>query len=156
VAGETTPQAVRQEITAKIEEISVSAAYRQSATDAWREAKAPLVVELTPEPLAHLSFFVDDRELRLARTRQNAAEDLRATAPLTIRFLCRLRPNNRVQDWDAAHAALIALVQQLTAWQPELFDLRWEDGVASGRIVQGDYLVCEVHLLALYYLQIPS
>lgn len=117
-----TPYAARQAITARIAALVVDASYQQSTTDAWTEGKVPLIPELTPEPAAHLSFFVDDRNLSLSRSRANSAELLYVRSTWTVRFLSRMRAADRVGDWDKANAAAVALWKWLLAsgWTTEI------------------------------------
>lgn len=117
-----TPYEARQAVTTRVAALAVDSTYQQSATDAWTEGKVPLIPELTPEPAAHLSFFVDNRNVALTRSRSNAAELLYVRSTWTIRFLSRMRAADRVGDWDKANAAAVALWRWLLAsgWTTEI------------------------------------
>jgi len=117
-----TPSEARQAITERITALTVDASYQQSGTDAWRESKVPLIPEITPEPAAQLAFFVDNRNLLLTRSRSNSYEQLYPRTTWTIRFLSRMRAASRVEDWDHADAARVALWKWLLAsgWTTEI------------------------------------
>jgi len=144
------PWEVRQQITTRIAALTVAAAYQQNAADAWRETKNPLIPEFMPEPAAHLAFFVDNRDGQIAMTRQNTLEAVRFEAPVTVRFLSRLRPDARVSDWDMAQKALVALLQWLLVWQPDDFDLSISPGAYASRVVGADYVAVELRITAIY------
>lgn len=116
-----TPSEVRQAITERITALTVDATYG-TATDAWRESKVPLVPEYDPEPAAHLAFFVDNRNLFLTRSRANAYEQLYPRTVWTVRFLSRMRAAARVDDWDKADVARVALWKWILAsgWTTEI------------------------------------
>ena len=141
------PAQARQAITARIADLAPDATYQQGS-EIWTEAKVPLIPELTPEPLAQLAFFVDNRNLSLTPTRQNAAEDLYFSPIWTIRFLYRLRASDRVNDWDRASAACVALYQWLLAWNTDL-SLLPNDDFANFRVL-GDWVVCELRFRVFF------
>jgi hypothetical protein len=140
-----TPYEVRQAITTRIAALPVAAGYQQSATDAWTEAKVPLIPELTPEPAAHLSFFVDNRNLSLTRSRANSSELLYVQSTWTIRFLSRMRAADRVGDWDKANAATVALWKWLLAsgWTTEI-GITPADNFSTIQVV-GDFLAVSLN-----------
>lgn len=140
-----TPYAVRQAITTRIAALAVDASYQQSATDAWTQGKVPLIPELTPEPAAHLSFFVDNRNLSLSGSRANTAEQLYVRSTWTIRFLSRMRPADRVGDWDKANAAAVALWKWLLAegWTTEI-GITPSDNFSTVQVL-GDFLAVSLN-----------
>ena len=135
-----TPSEVRQAITTRIAALPVDSSYGSTATDAWREAKVPLVPEYDPEPAAHLSFFVDNRNLNLNRSRANASEQLYPRTIWTIRFLSRMRATARVDDWDKADVARVDLWKWLLAsgWTTE-FGITPADTFSTFQII-GDWV----------------
>jgi hypothetical protein len=148
-----TPAEARQTITARIAALAVDPAYQQSSTDAWTESKVPLVPELTPEPAAHLSFFVDNRRISLLQTRQNASQDLLINAPITIRFLYRMRASNRVGDWDGADVARVALWKWLLNGWEEAYGLNInpsEPDLSTFQVI-GDWIAVSLTIVCTYY-----
>lgn len=148
-----TPAEARQTITARIVALTVDPGYQQSNTDAWTESKVPLVPELTPEPAAHLSFFVDNRRISLLQTRQNASQDLLINAPVTIRFLYRMRASNRVGDWDGADAARVALWKWLLNGWEETYGLNInpsEPDLSTFQVI-GDWIAVSLTIVCTYY-----
>lgn len=148
-----TPAEARQTITARIAALTVDPGYQQSNTDAWTESKVPLVPELTPEPAAHLSFFVDNRRISLLQTRQNASQDLLINAPVTIRFLYRMRASNRVGDWDGADAARVALWKWLLNGWEETYGLNInpsEPDLSTFQVI-GDWIAVSLTIVCTYY-----
>lgn len=143
-----TPAAARALVTARIAALTPDVGYAQG-TAAWVEALVPLIPEFEPEPKAHLSFFVDDRQQSLKRTRANSGEQLLVNTPARIRFLFRLRPNSRKDDWDAASDAARAVWRQLLSesgsWNGDL-NVFPPDGVFCERSVIGDAAFCLVTL----------
>jgi len=148
-----TPAEARQTITARIVALAVDLSYRQSPTDAWTESKVPLVPELTPEPAAHLSFFVDNRRIGLLQTRQNASQDLLINSPITIRFLYRMRASNRVGDWDGADAARVSLWKWLLDGWEETYGLNINPSEPdfSTFPVIGDWIAVSLIIVCTYY-----
>lgn len=140
-----TPYAVRQAVTTRIAALAVDASYSQSATDAWTQGAVPLIPELTPEPAAHLSFFVDNRSLNLTRSRSNAYELLYVQSTWTIRFLSRMRPADRVGDWDKANAAAVALWKWLlvSGWTTEI-GITPSDNFSTIQVL-GDFLAVSLN-----------
>lgn len=148
-----TPAAARQTITSRIAALTVDSSYRQSDSDAWTESKVPLVPELTPEPAAHLSFFVDNRRISLLQTRENAAQDLLVNQPVTIRFLYRMRSSNRVGDWDSADAARVALWKWLLDGWEETYGLNInpsEPDFSTFQVI-GDWIAVSLVFVCTYY-----
>lgn len=148
-----TPAEARQAITAHISVLAVDAAYQQSGTDAWKEALVPLVPERDPEPLAHLSFFVDNRRIALLQTRENAAQDMLINSTITIRFLYRMRAANRVGDWDGADAARVALWKWLlNGWEEEFgLNINPAEPELSTFQVLGDWIAVSLAITCTYY-----
>ena len=141
-----TPAEARQLVTTRITTLSPGAGYAQGAT-AWVESVVPLVPEFDPEPKAHLSFFVDDRDLSLMPSRQGTNGELLVIATHRVRFLFRLRPNSRVADWDSASDAARALWRHLlteaAAWTGAL-NLSPVEGGFVTRAIVGDAAFCVV------------
>jgi len=147
-----TPSQVRGYITAQIAAIVVDSSYQQSATDAWRESKVPLMPEFTPEPAEQLSFFVDNRRLTLADTRANSAEELLVNGPMLIRFLYRLRAASRVADWDKADAARVALWKSLLSGWESAYGMNITPADQFSDIqVLGDWLAVSIGINVQFY-----
>lgn len=148
-----TPGETRQAITARIAALPVDPSYQQSATDAWRESAVPLVPERDPEPAAQLTFFVDNRRISLLQTRQNASQDLLINAPVVIRFLYRMRPSDRVGDWDRADAARVALWKWLlNGWEEDLeLNINPSEPDMSTFQVIGDWIAVSLTIVCSYY-----
>jgi hypothetical protein len=147
----TTASAVRLALTARIVALTPASSYRQAAADAWTESKAPLIPELTPETQANLAFFVDDRELRLISTRQ-AGADFRVDAPVTVRFLYRMRSTDAVNDWDRAGKAGEALLSWLASYQDADFDLHFNEATLTRQVLGTDKLALSLRFNVIYYL----
>lgn len=143
------PWDVRAAIVARIEALTPSG-YSQDNDDAWRESETPLIPEFMPEHLAHLAFWLDDRDGTTVPSRENSAEAIELRPRLTVRFLARLRPNSRNDDWVLAQRAQMALIRQLNNWQPAEFDILLDDAIYTSRVVGNDYLACELRLRAVY------
>ena len=142
-----TPAQARLALTARIAALVPDASYQQGA-EVWTESKVPLIPELTPEPAAQLSFFVDSRNLTLTSTRQNASEDLFFSPVWTVRFLYRMRASDRVGDWDKASAATVALWKWLLSWEgpPQLVP---ENDFATNRVL-GDWIAVEMRFRVFF------
>lgn len=171
----TSPDLVRQAVTARILELvvdtsqlsSTTAGYAHATTDTWREAEEPLIPEMEPSTRAHLAFFVDDRDVNDTRTtRSSRADQPVAVAPLVVRFLARMRSGaNRKADWDrAARAARALLAHLLTeSSSSESYLLQ---APASGQIVRripiagtegvSDFLAVEVRVDCFFQFSLAS
>lgn len=143
------PWEVAAAIVDRIEALTPSG-YTQDADDAWRQSETPLIPELMPEQIAHLAFWVDDRDGTAIASRQNSDEAIEMRPRLVVRFLARLRPNSRNGDWILGQKALLALLRWLNGWQPAEFDILLDDPLYSMRVVGNDYLACELRLRAVY------
>lgn len=179
--GTTSPDLVRQAITARISALVVDATcltsgplgvastvtgYAQSTTDTWQEAEEPLVPELEPSTRAHLSFFVDDRDVDdTMRSRSTHGDEPLVRAPLIVRFLYRVRPmSNRKPDWDRASRAGRALLAHLLhdhAWTVDLVLQRPNSGQLIRRVPiagdgDGNFLAVEVRVDAIYQLSLAA
>ena len=167
--GTTSPDLVRQAITAHIARLAVdtsqlsstTAGYAHATTDTWREAEEPLVPEVEPSPRAHLAFFVDDRDLDdTLRSRSTTDDEPVVKAALVVRFLARMRPGaNRKPDWDRAGRAARTLFAHLIpdmAWEPEMLIQRPSSGQILRRFPVGDgeFLGVEVRVDVLYQLSL--
>jgi hypothetical protein len=146
------PWEVSAAITARIEALVPDASYRQDADDAWRQCEQPLIPELAPEHLAHLSFWVDDRDGSTIPSRQNADEMIEMRPRVVVRFLARLRPNSRNDDWTRGQRALVYLLRHLNtaAWQTGDLTILLDEPIYSMRVVGNDYIACELRLRACY------
>lgn len=142
---------VRQALTARIVALTPASTYYQSISDAWTEAKAPLIPELTPETQANLAFFVDDRDLRLVATRQGGT-DYRVDAPVVVRFLYRMRSTDAVNDWDRAGKAAEALLSWLAAYQNTYFDLYFQEATLTRQVLGTDKLAISLRFNVIYFL----
>ena len=149
----TTPWAVRTALTTRIGALTPDSSYRQDTQDAWRESKTPLVPELMPEVTANLAFFVDDRDFRSVASRQNTA-NYRSDSPVVVRFLYRLRATDRINDWDRAAKAAIALLSHLAQYQNEDFDLYFGESTVTRQILATDCLAVSLRFNAVYYLSV--
>lgn len=86
---------------------------------AWNEAQQPLLPGREPTSKAHLAYFVDDSRGDDTRDyRSNAPEGGKITTEVEIRFMYRVRPKNKIVDWDLAADAALAVIRQLTDWEP--------------------------------------
>lgn len=148
----TTPWDVRAAITARITALVPTSDYYQDTLDAWRESKTPLLPEFQPEVTANLAFFVDDREFR-SQDRQNSA-DFRADCPVTVRFLYRIRAADRVNDWDRAAKAAKALLAQLATWQPDDFDLYFNEATLLRQPLATDVLAVSLRFNVIYFISV--
>ena len=141
-----TPAEVRQLVTARIVALTPDAGYSQGQA-AWVQSVIPLVPEFEPEPMALLSFFVDDLDMSLLPSREVANGELLVSGTLRVRFLIRLRPNSRIADWDGASTAARAIWRHLLtesgSWNGELNVLPVEAGFCT-RTVVGDQAFCVV------------
>lgn len=144
-----TPAEARQAITTRIAELVPDAAYLQTAGEAWTESRVPLVPEYDPEPKAQLSFFVDNRQITILPTRANALEQILIGSVWTIRFLYRMRAQDRVGDWDRSDAARVALWKHLLSWVSEI-RLSPSPDFSSTRPLQ-DWVVVELRFLTEFY-----
>ena len=136
-------------IVARIEAL-IPSGYTQDADDAWRQTETPLIPEFMPEHLAHLAFWLDDRDGGTIHSRQNADDAIEMRPRLVVRFLARLRPNSRNADWGLGQTAMMALLRELNNWQPAEFDILLDDAIYTSRVVGNDYLACELRLRAVY------
>lgn len=170
----TSPDLVRQAITARIAELVVDssdlgstvAGYAHATSDTWREAEEPLVPELEPSTRAHLAFFVDDRDTDdTLRSRSNVDDEPLVRAPLIVRFLARVRPGpNRKPDWDRSARAARALLAQLIAeWDrdPDFVLQRPNSGQLIRRVPiagdgEGNFIAVEVRVDAIYQLSLAA
>jgi hypothetical protein len=162
----TRPQTVRQAITARIAALSPSdgyssgaVGYAQASTDAWRESEDPLFPEWEPSLRAHLSFFVDDRDLVDTLQTAGTLDDEPVTvAPVVVRFNFRIRGGRKTEDWDAAAEAGRCLLGHLLAdgWGPAFVVSR--DPRPLTRIpVRGDeFALVEVRVRVLYTLSLAA
>lgn len=158
------PHEIRQAVTDRIEALTPASAYRHTTADAWREAESPLVPEWEPAAIAHLSFFVDDRDLDNIETHRGRVEDAvewpMVRAPFTVRFLYAVRPvvAHQLTDWDNASKAAVALIRHVLAegWQ-DLAVITLGARPIARLPAGGDgdpYLRVEVQFRALYELSL--
>jgi len=174
----TTPDAVRQALTARIARLVVDSScltsgplgvastvmgYAQASTDAWREAEEPLLPEIEPSIRAHLSYFVDDRNTDdTLRSRSTHDDQPLVRSEVVVRFLYAVRPGaNRKPDWDRAAragAALIGHVLQDYAWGVDLIVQRPNSGQLIRRlpINGGEHLAVEVRVDVIYQLSLAA
>lgn len=176
--GSTSPDLVRQAITARIAELvvdttcltsgtagaaSLVSGYAQATTDAWQEAEEPLIPEVEPQTRAHLSFFVDDRNTDDTKQSRSTHDDEPLTRnELVVRFLYQMRPGaNRKPDWDrAARAGRVLLGHLLTdhRWDPAMHLQRPNSGQLLRRfpVAGGEFLAVEVRVDAIYQFSLAS
>jgi hypothetical protein len=175
------PEEVRQILTNRIADLAVVSSYRQGDGDRWQEATEPLVPEWEPATRAHLSFFVDDRDLLdTQRTRSTIDDQPLVQAPMVIRFLYRVRPlrptalddRPKVADWDRAALAGRHLLRELLSTSADAGGDSDDEGEADGwtadiniiadprpmaRLPVGtddQFLVCEVRVRVNYVLSL--
>jgi len=115
-----TPGQVRQALTTRLAALAPLASYRQlpAADAAWREVYGIGTDRLpnAPSIRSHLSFFFDDSDGGRGTNRRNQAEGYAIDAPMVLRFLFRIRPNDQPDDWDASGTAALHAVQDLMTW----------------------------------------
>ena len=148
------PEAVQALITARIVALAPTSDYYQQTTDAWRESNVPLIPAYDPDPLAHLSFFVDDSIGRLRPNSEAPSDSLFFSSPIEVQFLARIRASDRIPDWHRATKALRALWRQLLSfsadWSGDM-TLIGDPNFYDRRVVgTGDYVVCRLRLTAIY------
>ncbi len=163
MASATTPGAVRRALTTRLAALTPEAGYRQFAEDdaAWRGVwrVSTDALENAPSVRAHLSFFFDDSETEsMGQSRINVAEGYLVSCPVTLRFLYRIRPENEVEDWDAAADAALHAMRDLVNWALTDADVNLApmDGLAILRtqIENSPWLLVEVAFTADYYLSL--
>lgn len=145
------PSDVRALVNARVAALTPSSSYYHQATDQWAESSIPLIPELDPGPIEHLRFFVDDRTVNQRESRNSSGDNTFVDTTLAVRFCYRMRPHDRVTDWDGASKAAMALRRQLLAddWSGDV-TIRPDPQVLT-RQVYGDVIVVTVYVGALYF-----
>lgn len=135
--------------------------YAHKVGDAWRRSQHPLLPEWEPDPVAHLAFYVDDRDLDaldMASLSAPALTDEPSRAPIVVRFLFELLARRTHEDWQAAATAAAHLRGWLLAAPFEDFTLdAATPSIRRTPTGKNDWLIVEVRFVALYDLNLfPS
>jgi len=148
-------------ITARIAAITPAASYASSSfaleSITWAESPTPLIpeVDVEPDTLAPLAFWVDNRTVTTRPTR-SGHDPMFVNTAITVRFLYPFRENGPpADDWDRAAYALEALVDQLLdpTWAESAGDLvlQWDSALGGARCrVLPSWLAWEVPFRLLY------
>ena len=144
---------VRSDFATRIAAISAS----------WLLAPVPfalfgphLVPDAIPASKAHLSFAIGVLDTARTDDRQRVSDGIQVASRVTVRFLARQTPKDKLTAEDAGFAAELALIQQALGvsdvW-PINFQVLYEGStrtmIESGEWAQHDVLFRVFHRLAL-------
>lgn len=152
------PHEVRAAVTAIVEATPIGASWQLEDADVFRESDFPLVPEHAPDMCAHLAFWVDDRDaIQGAELGQQAnnTDSILVAAPLVVRFLYQVQPQDRRADWDRAGQAAVAVLRELMAANGWELNLTLDSRVFRRFFGESpDWVIVEVFVRATYTLSL--
>lgn len=154
------PQEVRAAVSAIVAATPIGAAWQLEDTDAFRESDFPLVPEHAPDMVAHLVFWVDDRDALQGEPLGQQADNtdsILVASPLVVRFLYQVQPQDRAADWDRAGRAAVAVLRELMAADTWELNLTLDSRVFRRFFGESpDWVIVEVFIRATYTLSLAS
>jgi hypothetical protein len=165
------PSDVRRAITERLEALPVEGKSYVSTADniveAWRESREPLIPEREPSALAHLVFFVDDRDTVIGGPGSSVGRPSGSTpfggvqteSPIVVRFLAKMRAKDRIGSWDAAGDAGLDAVRWLiqedgASWPPGFILLPTARLMSRAPVGPQEWLRVDLRLAVLYPLSL--
>ena len=150
---------VREALATYCAALVVDASYQRDTADAWRQVEFPLVPEVEPAQMAHLGFWIDDRDQVQSGTPAglNSSFDDGAylDTPLTFRALFELQPHAAAADWDRAGRAGIHMLRHLLRLEHSEINLVPDSAPMSrGFINQPGWVAVELRVRAQYLLSL--
>lgn len=156
------PAEVQDLLKTRIEALVPLASYTTDmgieASALWVMNTQPLVIELTPNPIVPLAFWIDDRDQLGSNVRSGVDPD-HVVSPCIVRFLYPMRDahaEGETADWKAAIKAASHLRRWiLTNWfdDTDLTIIGDRSRIFNRRIVgDGSMILVEVPLTLIYQL----